>query len=311
MAGTRDVEVRHLLALRAVAEEGTFGRAATRLGFSQAAISQQIGALERTLGEPVFDRPGGPRAVVLTPAGRLMLQHAEAILDRLAVAEVELDQLRSGEAGRLVIGTFQSVSVQLLPAVLTVLRAESPALQIGLFEHDENDELAARLLDDRLDLTFLVGPVDDQHVDAVELCRDPFVAILPASDPQVAGLAPGASISARTLVDRPLIGQVDSTCHRLIDDGLRRHGVEPHYVFRSNDNSAVQAMVRAGMGAAVLPLLAVDTRDPGVRVVPMSPGVPPRSILIATRRGRTLPAAARRFVELAGRTAAHRPGTDD
>ena len=69
MSSFRDLHLRHLLALDAVASEGTFARAAERLGYTQSAVSQQIAALERTVGEKVFDRPGGPRAVELTPFG--------------------------------------------------------------------------------------------------------------------------------------------------------------------------------------------------------------------------------------------------
>ena len=78
------VEVRHLAALRAVAEEGTFGAAALRLGYAQSAISQQIAALERYVGHRLFDRPGGSRPVQLTRAGELLLGHAETIMSRLA-----------------------------------------------------------------------------------------------------------------------------------------------------------------------------------------------------------------------------------
>src|SRR6476619_4497094 len=111
----RDLEIKHLVALQAVAAERSFGRAASRLGFTQSAISQQIAALERIVGEPVFDRPGGPRPVELTPAGRVLCDHASAILERLARADDDLARLRAGEAGRIVIGTFQSISVRVLP----------------------------------------------------------------------------------------------------------------------------------------------------------------------------------------------------
>jgi DNA-binding transcriptional LysR family regulator len=79
-------EVRHLEALRAVAEEGTFRGAADILGYSQAAISQQIAGLESLVGSPVFERPGGPKPVILTPVGRALLAHAEVILDRTRAA---------------------------------------------------------------------------------------------------------------------------------------------------------------------------------------------------------------------------------
>lgn len=300
MAGVKDVEMRHFAALRAVAEEGSFGRAAARLGFSQAAISQQIAGLEKAVGEAVFDRPGGPRPVELTPVGRLLLRHAEAILDRLSIAEMELEQLRSGEAGRLVVGTFQSVSVKLLPAVVGALRAEAPALDIRLYESDSNEELLERLASDQLDLTFVVGPVEDERLEGFEVTRDPFVAILPAGDAPSSAVATGV-IPTASLDARPLVGQQESSCQTLVDAGLQDAGVHPHYVFRSNDNGAVQAMVRAGMGAAVMPLLAVDTEDPGVRVLRLDPPLPDRSVMLAVRRGRTRAPAADRFIELAMR----------
>jgi DNA-binding transcriptional LysR family regulator len=110
-----DVEIRQLRALQAVAAEGSFGRAAERLGFTQSAISQQIAGLERAIGERVFDRPGGPRRVELTPTGAVLLAYADALLDRMRAAEDELRSLRAGEVGRLVVGSYQSVSVNVLP----------------------------------------------------------------------------------------------------------------------------------------------------------------------------------------------------
>jgi DNA-binding transcriptional LysR family regulator len=293
------VEIRHLVALRAVAAERSFGRAAERLGFTQSAVSQQIAALERAVGEPVFDRPGGPRPVELTPAGRLLLDHAEAILARLRVASRELAQLRAGDGGRLVVGTFQSVSVKVLPPVITRLKAERPLLDIGLFEAEEIAILSGRVLDGTLDLAFVVGDLEDDRLEQIRLCEDPFVLVAArAAEPQPPRL-PTSSLN-----EQPLIGQNDSTCQAAIDQSLRDAGVDPDYVFRSNDNGAVQAMVRIGMGRAVLPYLAVDASDPDVVVQDLDPPVPPRTITLARRVGRTLPAAADRFIEIAAEVCA-------
>src|SRR5437763_8454374 len=95
------VELRHLIALEAVAREGSFGRAATSLGYTQSAISQQIATLERSVGERLLERPGGPRAVTLTEAGAPLLRHAEAIVARLEAARADMASLRAGETGTL------------------------------------------------------------------------------------------------------------------------------------------------------------------------------------------------------------------
>src|SRR6188508_3701734 len=90
------VEVRHFAALDAVAREGSFGRAADRLGYTQSAVSQQIATLEKIVGEQLVERPGGPRAVSLTEAGALLLRHAQAIMARLAAAQADLAALAEG-----------------------------------------------------------------------------------------------------------------------------------------------------------------------------------------------------------------------
>src|SRR6185295_1162335 len=106
------VEVRHLAALSAVARAGSFGRAATELGYTQSAISQQIAALERIVGEKLVERPGGPRPISITEAGELLLRHAEAIVARLDAARADMAALRAGETGTLRVATYQSISAR-------------------------------------------------------------------------------------------------------------------------------------------------------------------------------------------------------
>src|SRR5262245_34406770 len=112
------VELRHLAALHAVAQEASFGRAAERLGYTQSAISQQIAALERIVGERLVERPGGPRPVSLTEAGRLLLRHADSIMARLAAAQADLTALSAGAAGTLRVGTWQSTGARILPVLM-------------------------------------------------------------------------------------------------------------------------------------------------------------------------------------------------
>lgn len=294
-----DLDLRQLRALVAVADAGSFGRAADALGFTQSAVSQQIAALERAVGDRVFDRPGGPRRVELTPVGSIVLTHARAVLAQLTHAADDLRALRAGEVGRVVVGSFQSISVGVLPSVIGRFRHERPNIAIRCVESDEGDELVERLLDDELDLTFLIDDVPDA-LDSIEVLVDPFVLVSPA-----AMAAP--EVPASSLAGSPMIGQLPCSCQRRIDAGLRSCGVEPDYVFRTNDNAAVQAMVRAGMGRAILPFLAVDLHDPGVVVTSAAEIVSPRHIHLAWRRERTLSPAVGRFIEVAAGVCAELP----
>src|ERR671922_672957 len=128
------LDLRHLVALKAIADEGSFGKAAEKLGYTQSAVSQQIATLERVVGLRLIDRPGGPRPISLTEAGRILLRHAEAIDARLQAAKADMEALRAGEAGRLRIGTFQSVGARILPALLRRFSETRPDVEIVLHE---------------------------------------------------------------------------------------------------------------------------------------------------------------------------------
>lgn len=301
MPGLRDVDIRQLAALDAVARQGSFGRAADALGFSQAAVSQQVAALERAAGTRLFDRPGGPRPAVLTPAGTLLLDHARAVLARLDQAERHLADLATGVGGRLDVGTFQSASVALLPLVVADLRREAPEVDITLHESDDNEALVGGLLSDEFDVTFFMGPRTDPRVEVTHLCHDPFVVVTSADAcPLDEDQTPGLAMPLAFLDGYPMVGAVtDDSGQMLVDEGLRGRGIAPRYVFRSGDNAAVQAMVAVGMGAAVMPLLAVDQDDPSVHIHPLDPPLDPRDICVAVRRDRTVAPSARRMVQLA------------
>ncbi len=177
------VEVRHLAALEAVAREGSFGRAAERLGYTQSAISQQIATLERIVGAKLFERPGGPRRVSLTEAGELLLRHAEAIVARLRAAEADIASLLAGEGGALRVGTYQSVGARILPTLMRRFRESWPHVEIQLTE-DASDEGLLKLVErGELDVSFAMLPVLDGPFEAVELLRDPYVVLVAADSP--------------------------------------------------------------------------------------------------------------------------------
>lgn len=289
-----DLELRQLLAFREVAERRSFGRAADALGFTQSAVSQQIARLERTLGQSLFLRPGGPKPVELTVAGELLLLRVEGIIAALRAIERDFSDLADGTVGRIAVGTFQSVSVRLLPSIISALQAERPGIQVELRESADAGVLRKALLDHELDLTFWVDDDSDwSRFEIIPLVEDEFVVVAPADEgPEIYCPADLGAV--------PMIGHHDSDlCQARIDAGLRRHGVEPHYSFRSADNAAVQAMVRAGHGVAVMPLLAVDASDPRIALRQIEPALPPRVVTIATRAGEPRSPVVQRFIELA------------
>ncbi|HKJ56518.1 MAG TPA: LysR family transcriptional regulator [Nitriliruptoraceae bacterium] len=298
MVATRDIEIRHLMALQAVADTGTFGRAADQLGYTQSAISQQVAALERMVGEQVFDRPGGPRPVELTPLGKVLLGHANAVLERADEAANAIERFRAGTIGRIDIGNFQSALTALVPPILGRMRAERPDVDVRLVQEDDLEVLIRRVAEGQLDVSFFLAH-DDPRVESVHLLTDPYVLVARADDLERTSTAMAGPASPNLLHGAPTIAELDTPCQRQIDRGLQAVGVIPDIVFRTNDNTAVTAMVRAGMGMAVLPLLAVGPSDDQLVVRPLDPPIPPRKISIGWQRGRTLSPAASRFVELA------------
>ncbi len=293
MATLHDVDARHFAALVAVVDEGSFAKAAQALGFTQSAISQQIAQLEKAAGLPVFDRPKGPRAAELTPAGRMLLVYARDSLNRIRAMDGDLDRLRRGVSGSLVIGTFQSVSAEMLPSIVQRMRTEVPDVDIRLFETDDQTALLHGILDDELDLAFTVDTEDDPRLHSTLLGYDPFVVIAARGD--LIGPVAGPD----DMNGHPIIGQpLSNVCQVLIDKRLGEMGVHPDYVFRSQDNGAVQGMVRSGMGRAIMPYLAIDPDDPDVVVVQIEPPIA-RTIKMTRRADRSLPPAADHFVAIA------------
>ena len=289
------VELRHLAALNAVAEMGSFGRAAEKLGYTQSAISQQIATLERIVGERLVARPGGPRPVTMTEAGRVLLRHAEAIVARLQAAQADLSALSAGQSGSLQVGTFQSVGAKVLPEVIRRVRSAWPTVQIELRESHNDYDLSDAVERGELDLAFVQLPLDNSSLETLELLRDEYVLVTPLDSPFAEARRP----SLREIAEQPLIGARSCRATELLVDQLRATGREPHFVFRSDENGVVQGLVATGIGIAVVPRLAVDENDEGVRIVELGPKIAPRIIGIARHSDRYHSAAAQAFVATA------------
>jgi DNA-binding transcriptional LysR family regulator len=286
------IDLRHFAALQAVASEGSFHRAAERLGYTQSAVSQQIAALERIVGTRLVHRPGGPRPISLTEAGHLLLRHGDAMLARLRAAEADLGALAAGSAGTLRVGTYQSVGRRILPSLMRQFALSRPLLEIRLTESASDLELLPQVERGDLDLTFALLPLPDGPLEAVELLRDPYVLIAPATS-SFAQRVP----DLQELADQPLIGFRQCRSLEPIESLLRSRGVEPRYVFRSDDNGTVQALVASGMGVALVPRLTVEAGDDSIVVINLAEELPPRRIVLAWHRDRYRSPAMDAFIE--------------
>ncbi|WP_129785350.1 LysR family transcriptional regulator [Promicromonospora panici] len=294
-----DVDLRQLTTMIAIAEEGTFSRAATRLGYTQSSVSQHIAALERALGGTVFDRPGGPRPVRLTPLGAVVLEHGREVLSRAEALGHAVDRFKAGD-GRIDIGTLQGVSNVILPAVLRRLRDEHPTSEIRLSEAEPDD---AGIGD--LDLLFYDGPIGD-GAEHVLLMKDPYLVVaLPGDLPD--GPVPVEQLDGKAMVAWPATSDQPR-----LEKSLAHAGAHPRIVFRSGGDETILSMVRAGMGLAVLPWLAIHhvvCRDcgaihgpegwPDLQVHELDP-TPTREIYLHWRAGRgTRSPLAARTMEIA------------
>ena len=284
------VELRHLIALEAVAHEGSFRRAATRLGYVQSAISHQIAALEGLTGRRLIERSRGTRPLALTPAGEIMLAHAEAVIARVRTAQADLAELEGSGRGTLRVGAAPDLLTRLVPALLRAFAAP-----VILHEKSETSAVVAALARNELDLALSDGPLPPGTFDGAALCEDPYVVLLQDGAP-LAGRK--RAISSSELARLPLIAHAPTRAH--VEAELRVHGVAPRFVLQAETGAAVHGLVAAGLGAGVVPGLATDGRRSGAVVVDLAPGlIAPRTIAVVWSRTQPLRADAAAFVEAA------------
>jgi DNA-binding transcriptional LysR family regulator len=287
------IELRHLAALEAVGRTRSFGAAARELGYTQSAVSQQIAKLERGVGQTLVERPGGPRPVDLTDAGRLLLRHADAIVAQLDAAEADMAALAEGAAGPLRVGIYQSVGARILPALLRRFREAYPRVEVDVREETEASDLLRLLEHGELDLTFADLPLPDGPFQSEEVLRDPYVLLVAAgSELAERDSAP----SLRELAGVPLV-----TWRHLGEPEtyLRGRVPELNIVFRTDDNGTLMGLVAEGLGVAVVPQLVVNPRNPAFASLPFGNRIPARRLAIVWHRDRYRSPAAEAFAELA------------
>jgi DNA-binding transcriptional LysR family regulator len=296
------VELRHFAALEAVGRTRSFGAAARELGYTQSAVSQQIAQLERNVGQRLVDRPGGPRQVDLTDAGRLLLRHADAIVAQLDAAQADMAAFAEGAAGPLRVGIFQSVGARILPGLLRRFKKEWPRVEVSVREETDAADLLRLLEHGELDLTFADLPLPQGPFESEQVLLDPYVLLVQA----------GSELAQRKIAPplRELAGVPIVTWRHVGQPETYLRGRVPdlNIVFRSDDNGTLAGLVAEGLGVAVVPQLVVNPRNPAYVALPFGNRVPPRLLAIVWHRDRFRSEAAESFVELA-KSLASEPST--
>ncbi|MEV6150451.1 LysR substrate-binding domain-containing protein [Nonomuraea sp. NPDC052129] len=265
------LDPRKLHLLRELAQRGTIAAVAEALSFTPSAVSQQLSALEREAGVPLLERTG--RTVALTPAGHLLVEHAQDVLEQLERASAALAAVRSGPSGPLRIGAFPTAARVLLPPALAELSRAHPGLRPMVSEIDPAD-VSAALRAGELDVALVheydfVPPVTDASLETEPLFGEQMY------------LTDRATI-ADARDDAWIVGKPGTLCHAMAIRACQAAGFEPRVRHRIDDFDTVLAFVAAGQGVALVPRLAALAPPHGVTLtgLPLS-----RRTLAAFRRG--------------------------
>jgi DNA-binding transcriptional LysR family regulator len=295
------VEIAWLEAFREVASRGSLTAAAQGLGYTQSAVSRHIAALEETTGARLFDRL--PRGVRLTEEGRCLLDHAEAVLDRMRTARQALQALRDLEAGRLRLGAFDTADAALVPRALAEFKAAHPKVVLSVMEAVSSVQLD-RLYNGELDLavisTYPHQALDTSRLELRRLMNDPLLVALPAGHRLARGKTP---LRLAQLEDESWIEGFPGGSETLIDACLRA-GFRPRIEFGVRGWTAKQGFVAAGLGLALVPLLAAGAVRRDIVLCRLHPNdAPVRTVHAATLRAAAAAPPVAAFMTCLGQTA--------
>jgi DNA-binding transcriptional LysR family regulator len=281
-----------LRVFREVVRRGSLSAAAEALSFTQPAVSRQVAALEREAGAQLLERT--PRGIRLTEAGRVLLEHAEAILDRMAAARAQVEAVARLAGGRLRIGSFQTANVTVVPRAIAAFAAAHPGVELSLVE-SVTPRLYAHLRAGEVDVAVVthMPDLDGTDVEVVDLVDDEILVALPAGHP----LARKPKLRLRDLRDETWIETPTAAARPPLLSAALAHGFEPRIRFGAEQWLSKQGLVAAGVGITLIPRLAVATVREDIVLRSLGPDAPRRKVVAVLPCGYRSPAVGP-FVEL-------------
>jgi DNA-binding transcriptional LysR family regulator len=245
------VELRHLLYFQAVAEHGSFTRAASVIGLRQPTLSQQIHQMEKALGVPLFDR--ARRRCRLTSAGEMLLPYVRRVLSEMENLRSSLDDLSELRRGSLSIAVLPSVTHRLLPLALARFHQEYSGIQIKILELSV-DDMERALISGTVELGIGVVPPAETSLRGQVLFSEELMAVVPALDP----LADEPSVNLEDLRDRPLLAPPPGYGTRtLLLKAFAKTRRAPQFALELSSVDVLLQMVESGGGAGIVPASAL------------------------------------------------------
>jgi LysR family hydrogen peroxide-inducible transcriptional activator len=287
------MEIHQLEYLVALAEEGSFTRAAERMFVAQPSLSQQIQKLEREIGQPLFDRL--PRGVVPTEAGQRLIEHARKILTELREAKSRASELKNQVAGTLTIGAIPTIAPFLLPRLAKEFTRRWPEVSLDIVE-DVTARLMQRIEEGSVDVALTSSADAPGSVLLETLSHESLLALLPAQHP----LASKETVQWSAMRDERFLvlhemhclsGQVMMFC--------RPHGVKPRVVAHGAQLATIAGLVSAGLGISVVPeMMQKSDKEKSRRYKPFAEEPPSRPLCLAWSTYRYRTNAAREFAKV-------------
>ena len=267
------MEIHQLRYFVAVADEGSFSRAAAKVRVAQPSLSQQIRKLEAEIGQPLFDRL--PRSVVLTEAGRCLLEYARQILASIGDARRSVDELKGKIAGDVAVGAIPTIAPYVLPELVVTFQKHYPDVTLHIVE-DVTEGIARRIEAGELDVALASTCQKSPTLRVEHLGNEPLLALLPEGHP----LAKESVVSFDDLKSQRFLLLHEMHClSQQVHHLLESRRLYPEVALAGSQLSTIANMVAAGIGLSIVPQMMVKHHaTPGCVSVPFAEPVPEREL---------------------------------
>lgn len=289
------LDLNRILMFLQTVESGSVSGAAENLGISPSAVSQQLKKLEKDVGIPLLERAS--RGAFPSEAGLLLAEHARKLAQQASAAEADMEELRTGRAGTLRIGTFPTFAASHLPSVITTFKSRFPNVDLKI-SSSRFQTLTRQLYEGSIQLAILWDypwkPFEGEGLQVTQLFKERMVLVLPKQH----RLVRRESFTLADLSNEKWVLRADRhPAGEVLERLAQRGGFKPKVAMLANDYNETQAMVSAGIGIGIAPASALALQHPDLVMVPL-PQSPQRNVFLAQRAERNFSTLEKSFVEI-------------